>query len=85
MGNERLDHNLIISEEGVSVSDYIPNDDIVKWYNEEVRNFKGANLGKYLEKRHKLSDDNSAVNTAAYVLSNFEESDDEDDVEETET
>ena len=50
-----------------------------------MRNFKGAKLGKYLEKWHKLSDDNSAVNTAAYVLSNFEESDDEDDVEETET
>ena len=51
-----------------------------------MRYFKGAKLRKYLEKRHKLSDGNSAVNTAAYVLSDFEESDDdEDDVEETET
>ena len=50
-----------------------------------MRNFKGAKLWKYPEKLHKLSDSNSAVNTAAYVLSDFEESDDnEDDVEETE-
>ena len=51
-----------------------------------MRNFKGAKLRKYLEKRHKLSDGNSAINTAAYMLSDFEEShDDQDDVEETET
>ena len=51
-----------------------------------MRNFKGAKLQKYLEKQHKLSDSNSAVNTAAYVLSDFEVSDeDEDDVEKTET
>ena len=35
---------------------------------------------------HKLSDNNSVVNIAAYVLSDFEEYDDDDvDVEETET
>ena len=35
---------------------------------------------------HKLSDNNSVVNVAAYVLSDFEEYDDDDvDVEETET
>ena len=43
-------------------------------------------MQKYLEKQHKLSDSNSAVNTAAYVLSDFEVShEDEDDVEKTET
>ena len=84
--NERLDHNLRISEEGVSISNNNPNDGIAKWYIEKVRNFKGAKLWKYLEKWHKLSDSNSAVNIAVYVLSDFEESDDdEDDVEETET
>ena len=83
--NEQLNHNLTKSEEGVSISDYNPNDDITKWYNEKVRHFKGAKLWKYPEKWHKFSDSNSAVNTAAYVLSDFEESDDnEDDVEETE-
>ena len=86
LANERLNHYLRISEEGVSISNYNPNDDIAKWYNEKVRNFKGAKLQKYPKKQHKLSDDNSAVNTAAYVLSDFEESDDdEDDIEETET
>ena len=51
-----------------------------------MRNFKGAKLQKYLEKQHKLSDSNSAVNTGAYVLSDFEVSDeDEDGVEKTET
>ena len=70
----------------MSISDYNPNDDTGKWYNEKMRYFKGAKLRKYPEKRHKLSDGNSAVNTAAYVLSDFEESDDdEDDIEETET
>ena len=44
-----------------------------------MRNFKGADLQKYPEKRHKLSDGNSAVNTAAYVLSDFKESDDDAD------
>ena len=83
LANERLNHNLRISEEGVSISNYNPNDDIAKWYNEKVSNFKEQ---KYLKKQHKLSDGNSAVNTAAYVLSDFEESDDdEDDVEESET
>ena len=43
-------------------------------------------LKKYPEKQHKWFKSNSAVNTAVYVLSDFEESnDDEDDVEETET
>ena len=86
LANERLDHNLRISEEGVSTSDYNPNDDIAKQYNEKLRTFKGARQQKYREKQHKLSDSNSTVNTPAYVLSDFEESDDdEDDVEETET
>ena len=31
-------------------------------------------MWKNPEKRHKLSDGNSAVNTTAYVLSDFEES-----------
>ena len=85
LANEQLNHNLRISEEGVSISDYNPNDDIAKWYNEKVRNFKGAKLWKYLEKQHKLSDSNSSVNTAAYVLSNFKESDDDDDDDDDET
>ena len=86
LANEQLNHNLRISEEGVSISDYNPNDDVAKWYNEKLKNFKEAKLQKYLEKRHKLSNVNSAVNTAACLLSDFEESDDdEDDVEGTET
>ena len=36
LGNKRLEHSLRISEEGVSITDYNPNDDIAKWYNEEV-------------------------------------------------
>ena len=51
LANERLDHNLRISEEGLSISDYNPDDDITKRYNEKVRNFKGAKLRKYPEKR----------------------------------
>ena len=56
--------------------------------------FKEENLSKYLEKQHKLSDNDTAVNIAAYVLSDFKESDDDDrddddndddDVEKTET
>ena len=39
-------------------------------------------LKKYLEKWHKLCNGISAINTAAYVLSDFKESDD-DDVKET--
>ena len=88
LANERLDHNLRISEEGVSISDYNPNDDIVKQYNEKLRTFKGAKQQKYREKQHELSDSDSAINTPAYVLSDFEESDDDEDedhVEETET
>ena len=88
MANEWLDHNLRISEEGVSISDYNPNDDIVKQYNEKLRTFKGAKQQKYREKQHELSDSDSAINTPAYVLSDFEESDDDEDedhVEETET
>ena len=43
-------------------------------------------LQKYPKKQHKLSDDNTAINNAACVVSDFEESDnDEDDVKETET
>ena len=42
--NDWLDHNVRISEEGLSISDYNPNDGIAKWYNEKVRNFKGAKL-----------------------------------------
>ena len=42
--NEQLNHNLRKSEEEVSISDYNPNDDITKWYNEKVRHFKGAKL-----------------------------------------
>ena len=59
----------------------------MKWYKEKVRSFKGAKLQKHPGKQHKVSDGNSAVNTdAAYVLYNFEESDDEDDdFEEKET
>ena len=49
--NERLDHNLRISEDDVSISDYNPNDNIAKWYNDKARNFKGAKLQKYPEKR----------------------------------
>ena len=74
LANEQLDHNLRISEEGVSISDHNPNDDIAKWYIDKLKNFKGAKLWKNPEKRHKLSDGNSAVNTTAYVLSDFEES-----------
>ena len=49
--------------------------------------FKEENLWKYLEKQHKLSDNDTAVNIVAYVLSDFKESDgdDDDDVEKTET
>ena len=52
--------------------------------------FKEENLSKYLEKQHKLSDNDTAVNIAAYELSDFKESDDDDrddddDVEKTET
>ena len=49
--------------------------------------FKEENLSKYLEKQHKLSDNDTAVNIVAYVLSDFKESDgdDDDDVEKTET
>ena len=43
-------------------------------------------LQKYPKKQHKLSDGNTAINNAAYVVSDFEESDDdEDNVKETET
>ena len=77
-----LDHNLRISEEGVSIANYNLNDDIAKCYDEKVRNFKrarnfkGASLWKYPEKQYKLSDGDSAVNTSsAYVFSDFEESD----------
>ena len=43
-------------------------------------------LQKYPKTQHKLSDGNTAINNAAYVVSDFEESDnDEDDVKETET
>ena len=69
MGNEWLDHNVRISKERVSISDYNPNDDITKWYNDKVGNFKWTKLRKYPEKLHKLCDGNSAVNTATYVLS----------------
>ena len=58
-------------KDGLSSSDYNPNDDMAKWYNEKVRNFKGAKLRKYPEKLHKLSNGNSAVNTAASVC-NFQ-------------
>ena len=83
--NERLNHNLRISEEGVSISDCNLNNDMTKWFNEKVRYIKEVKQQKYLEKRHKLTDGNSAVNTATSVLSDFQESDDEDDVEKTET
>ena len=43
-------------------------------------------LQKYPKKQHKLSDGNTAINNTACVVSDFEESDnDEDDVKETET
>ena len=84
--NERLNHNLRVNEEGVSISDYDPENGIVKWYNRKVKFFKKANQQKHLEKRHKLLDGNSAVNVVAYVLSDFEEPDaEDDDAEETET
>ena len=54
-------------KEGLFSSDYDPNDEITKWYNEKVRNFKGAKLRKYPEKLHKLSNGNSTVNTAVSV------------------
>ena len=57
------------------------NDMMRKW---EI--LREQSLKKYPEKQHKWFNSNSAVNTAVYVLSDFEESnDDEDDVEETET
>ena len=51
LANERLDHKLRINEEGVSISDYNPSDDIAKWYNEKVKNFKEEKLQKCPEKR----------------------------------
>ena len=43
LANKQLGHNLRISE-GVSSTDYNLNGEIAKWYNEKVRNFKGAKL-----------------------------------------
>lgn len=50
--NVRLDHNLKVSEERVSITDINPSDDIGKWYNEKVTNLKGEEPQKYLEKQH---------------------------------
>ena len=75
LANEQLDHNLRISE-GVPIT---------KWYNKKVEiNFKVAKLRKYPEKQQFS---NTPANTAAYMFSDFEESDDneDDNVEETET
>lgn len=46
LANEGLNHNLKISEKGVSVSDYNPTEDLRKRYNEKVRHFKGVKLQK---------------------------------------
>ena len=51
LANEHLNHNLRINEEQVSFF-YISN---AKWYNEKVRNLKGAKLQKYLGKQHQLA------------------------------
>ena len=56
------------------------NDIMRKW-----QILREQSLKKYPEKQRKWFNSNSAVNTAVYVLSDFEESDDDkDDVEETE-
>lgn len=47
LANKCLIHNLRVGEEGVSISEHNPIDDIAKWHNVKVRNFTGVKMQKY--------------------------------------
>ena len=85
MANKQLEYDLRVSEEGICITECNPNDAIAKWCNEKVKKIDGGQLQKYPEKRYKFSDVNSAVNSTVYMLSDYEESDDDDYDEQTET
>ena len=79
LANKQLSNNLRVSEEGLCITDYNPNDTVAKWCNEKVKDFYWVKVQKYPEKRCKLSDVNSAVNSTVYMFSYYEQSDDDYD------
>ena len=78
LSRERLENNLRIGEEGVSIKDFDPEKAINRWYNQKVRRTNAAKKHNYPEKRRKLGQSSTSVDVVTYCISDFE-TDSEDD------
>ena len=78
LSRERLDHNLRIGEEGLSVNQFDPESCINRWFNEKVWRIAAAKPHSYAEKRKKVGESSQSVNVVQYCIFDFEsDSDDE--------
>ena len=79
LGQDRLDTQIRVGEEGVSIQDFDPDPYIKRWYESKVRRLNGAKPRKYPSKRCSVATvtGNKVMDIAAYTLSDLESSDDE--------
>ena len=81
LGQERLEIQLRVGEEGVDITLFNPDPYIQKWYSEKVRRFSGAKPRNYPSKRRSVMDgasNDTVMDIAAYTLSDLESEEEED-------
>ena len=81
LGQERLETQLRVGEEGTHISDFDPEIYITKWCEEKVRRISGAKFRNYPTKRKSsaTSCGNVVMDIASYTLSDLES--EEEDIE----
>ena len=79
LGQARLETQMRVGEEGVSISKFEPDLYIDSWFQEKVRRMNGAKPRNYPSKRRSVKSKSgySVIDIAQVTLSDLEDSDDE--------